>query len=126
MIYSMQKELPGLTLLTHETNLDAPILQANIFRKILMLFDWLTPGEIFINYRLYFQRSALLAKKRLIQELANMNCAALGFKVQRYFNEVPQEMIQLANDVGLPILSIPYNYNFFSNYFIGQSPSQST
>ena len=51
-------------------------------------------------------------QKRLIQELANMNCAALGFKVQRYFNEVPQEMIQLANDVGLPILSIPYNYNF--------------
>ena len=41
-----------------------------------------------------------------------MNCAALGFKVQRYFNEVPQEMIQLANDVGLQFSQYPYNYNF--------------
>lgn len=55
------EELPGLTLLTHETNLDAPILQANILENP-DAFDWLTPGEIFINYRLYFQRSALLAK----------------------------------------------------------------
>ena len=27
------EELPGLTLLTHETNLDAPILQANILER---------------------------------------------------------------------------------------------
>ena len=42
------EELPGLTLLTHETNLDAPILQANIFRKS-DAFDWLTPGEILLT-----------------------------------------------------------------------------
>ena len=104
------EELAGLTLLTHETNLDAPILQANILENP-DAFDWLTPGEILLTTGYIFKDQPCL-QKRLIQELANMNCAALGFKVQRYFNEVPQEMIQLANDVGLPILSIPYNYNF--------------
>ena len=42
------EELPGLTLLTHETNLDAPILQANILENP-DAFDWLTPGEILLT-----------------------------------------------------------------------------
>ena len=42
------EELPGLTLLTHETNLDAPILQENILENP-DAFDWLTPGEILLT-----------------------------------------------------------------------------
>lgn len=76
------EELPGLTLLTHETNLDAPILQANILENP-DAFDWLTPGEILLTTGYIFKDQPCL-QKRLIQELANMNCAALGFKVQRY------------------------------------------
>lgn len=40
------EELPGLTLLTHETNLDAPILQANILENP-DAFDWLTPEKFY-------------------------------------------------------------------------------
>jgi sugar diacid utilization regulator len=51
-------------------------------------------------------------QKRLIRDLAKMNCSALGFKLQRYFDEIPESMVKLANKVNLPILSIPYDYNF--------------
>ena len=40
------EELAGLTLLTHETNLDAPILQANILENP-DAFDWLTPEKFY-------------------------------------------------------------------------------
>ncbi len=47
-----------------------------------------------------------------MKELAKHHCAALGFKTQRYFEEVPPDLIKLADEMNVPILAIPYNYTF--------------
>ena len=51
-------------------------------------------------------------RKIFLKELAKHHCAALGFKTQRYFEEVPPDLIKLADEMNVPILAIPYNYTF--------------
>lgn len=103
-------ELKGITLIAGERNINNEILQVNIMENP-DAFDWLTPGEMLLTTGFIFKDDDAM-QKRLIRDLAKMNCAALGFKLQRYFDEVPEAMIKLANKVNLPILSIPYDYNF--------------
>ncbi|MGH2140745.1 PucR family transcriptional regulator ligand-binding domain-containing protein, partial [Enterococcus faecalis] len=77
------EELGCSTLLTLDTNFDASILQAHILENP-DAFDWLTPGENLLTTGYIFKDKPCL-QKRIIQELPNMNCAALRFKVHRYF-----------------------------------------
>ena len=39
--------------------------------------------------------------------LASSDCAALGIKIGRYWDEVPAKVIELADENGLPIFSVP-------------------
>ncbi|WP_207940372.1 purine catabolism regulatory protein [Enterococcus sp. DIV2402] len=103
-------ELKGVTLLAGEKNIKNQILQVNIMENP-DAFDWLTPGEMLLTTGFIFKDDEAM-QKRLIRDLAKMNCSALGFKLQRYFDEIPESMVKLANKVNLPILSIPYDYNF--------------
>lgn len=103
-------ELKGITILAGEKNIKNQILQVNIMENP-DAFDWLTPGEMLLTTGFIFKDDEAM-QKRLIRDLAKMNCAALGFKLQRYFDEIPESMVKLANKVNLPILSIPYDYNF--------------
>lgn len=103
-------ELKGITILAGEKNIKNQILQVNIMENP-DAFDWLTPGEMLLTTGFIFKDDEAM-QKRLIRDLAKMNCSALGFKLQRYFDEIPESMVKLANKVNLPILSIPYDYNF--------------
>lgn len=103
-------ELKGITILAGEKNIKNQVLQVNIMENP-DAFDWLTPGEMLLTTGFIFKDDEAV-QKRLIRDLAKMNCAALGFKLQRYFDEIPESMVKLANKVNLPILSIPYDYNF--------------
>lgn len=103
-------DLKGITILAGEKNIKNQILQVNIMENP-DAFDWLTPGEMLLTTGFIFKDDEAM-QKRLIRDLAQMNCAALGFKLQRYFDEIPESMVKLANKVNLPILSIPYDYNF--------------
>lgn len=49
-----------------------------------------------------------------IIKLKTLGCCALGIKVERYFNEIPEEMLKTANDLKFPIINIPGYYPFSS------------
>lgn len=104
------EELKGITVIAGEQNINNQILQVNIMENP-DAFDWLTPGEMLLTTGYIFKDDENI-QKRVVRELAQMNCSALGFKLQRYFDKVPEGMIKLANKLNLPILSIPYDYNF--------------
>ena len=104
------EELKGITVIAGEQSIDNQILQVNIMENP-DAFDWLTPGEMLLTTGYIFKEDDAI-QKHVIRELAQMNCSALGFKLQRYFDKVPEAMIKLANKLNLPILSIPYDYNF--------------
>ena len=47
-----------------------------------------------------------------IKRLKKLGCCALGIKIERYFSEIPEEMIKIANELKFPIINIPIYYPF--------------
>ena len=47
-----------------------------------------------------------------ITRLKNLGCCALGIKIERYFSDIPEEMIKIANELKFPIINIPIYYPF--------------
>ncbi|GGP10800.1 PucR family transcriptional regulator [Oceanobacillus neutriphilus] len=102
--------LEGITFVAGSKKKDNLIFNVNILENPDTL-DWLIPGEFLLTTGFAFKDNKGV-QKQVIRELSKMNCAALGFKIQRYFDEVPEELIKIADEMNLPVLSIPYNYTF--------------
>lgn len=66
-------------------------------------------GEEFILTTGYF---FLKNPEKIVEELHRRNCAGIGIKLKRYFDEVPKEMLEKANELGFPILEMPYDRSF--------------
>ena len=49
---------------------------------------------------------------RILRDAARIGCVAIGMKVKRYFDEIPAEMCEEAERIGLPLLEIPFYYPF--------------
>lgn len=103
-------QFPGLTLVAGHHKTDNSILSVNVLENPGIL-DWLGPGELLLTTGYAFKNEPSLQKEMLI-ELVKQNGAGIGFKIQRYFEEVPKELIQLADKINLPIIAIPYHYTF--------------
>jgi len=73
-------------------------------------FDWFTAGDFLLTTGFVFKDN-VESQKQLIRELAEINCAGLGVKIKRYWDEIPQAMIDIANELSFPIVEIPYVYS---------------
>ena len=73
-------------------------------------FEWFTAGDFILTTGFIFKDDPNLQRK-LVKELADQNCAGLGIKVKRYWNEIPKVIIEEANLRGFPIIEIPYTYS---------------
>lgn len=73
--------------------------------------EWLRPKEFLITTG-YSIRGDLSKQMALVQSLANVGGAALAIKFGRFIGDIPQEMVELADQVNLPLLSLPNNVPF--------------
>lgn len=73
-------------------------------------FEWFTAGDFILTTGFIFKDDVNLQRK-LVKELADQNCAGLGIKIKRYWNEIPKAIIDEANQRGLPIVEIPFTYS---------------
>ncbi len=71
---------------------------------------WLKEGELLITTGYIFKDDPVF-QVQIIKEMAQCKCSALGVKIKRYFEEIPLNMIQEAENVGLPLIEIPYEYS---------------
>jgi PucR family transcriptional regulator, purine catabolism regulatory protein len=102
------KALEGIQLVAGAQGIHNKISIVNIIENP-EVFDWLTANELLLSTGYIFKDSAEL-QNRVIKELAEINCAGLCIKMKRYFNEIPPNMIELANFYGLPLLELPFGY----------------
>lgn len=102
------KSIEGIRVVAGEKGLDNQISIVNIMENP-DTFDWLTSNELLLSTG-YIFKDNLELQNRIIKELAEINCAGLCIKIKRYFDQIPQNMIDLANQYGLPILELPYGY----------------
>lgn len=79
-------------------------------------FDWLLEGDLVLTTGFVFKDDPELQHKVII-ELVKKNCSGLAIKPRKYFGEVPEEMIALANQYHFPIIEIPQELSLaqFSN-----------
>ena len=72
--------------------------------------NW-TKENQFIVTTGYCIRDDVNAQKQIIVDLSKTGCSGLGLKIMRFFRRVPQHMIDVANQCGLPLIEIPDDHN---------------
>jgi len=69
-------------------------------------YKWLKGGE-FVVTTAYMVKDNLDDLMELIININNAGVSAFGIKIHRYINELPDSIINLANELNLPLISIP-------------------
>lgn len=65
-------------------------------------------GQEFVVTTLYPFKDSLELQLSLINELSRRQAAALGIKLRRFLEQVPEAVIQAADEADLPVITIPY------------------
>ena len=90
--------------------LDTPISSVNVLDN-LDVVKWIKPNELVLSSGYLFMDDESL-QRQLVQELHQVGCSALGIKTRRFFQTIPEAMLQEAERVGLPLLELPFFYSF--------------
>lgn len=69
--------------------------------------SWLKRGDLLLTTGYVFKDDSETQIK-LIQDLAERDCAGLAIKIKRFLSTIPEPMLQEANRLGFPILEISY------------------
>lgn len=101
--------LPGMRLMAGRQNINFAIENVNIIEN-LDSYDWLRAGDFLLTTGFIYKDDPQQLI-HMIERLARINCAGLGFKIKRYFDSCPYEMLQRANELGFPIIEIPQRYS---------------
>lgn len=102
-------ELEGIKLVAGERGTDQPIVRTNIMDNP-DTFDWLMPGEFLLSTGYIFQKDEALQRK-IIRSLAEIHCAGLCIKVERYLKKIPACMLEEANRLDFPLIELPFGYS---------------
>jgi PucR family transcriptional regulator, purine catabolism regulatory protein len=102
------KSIDGLKIVAGEQGINNEISIVNIIENP-EAFDWLSPNELLLSTGYIFKDNEEL-QNRIIKELSEINCAGLVIKMKRYFEKLPQNMIDQANKLGLPLIELPFEY----------------
>ncbi|MDN3017030.1 PucR family transcriptional regulator ligand-binding domain-containing protein [Paenibacillus sp. BSR1-1] len=102
------KAIDGLKIVAGEKGINNEISLVNIIENP-EAFDWLSPNELLLSTGYIFKDNTEL-QIRILNELSQINCAGLIVKMKRYFETLPQAMIDHANKLGLPLIELPFEY----------------
>lgn len=101
-------KLPGLRLAAGQAAVGNRIGNVNTIDNIDS-YDWLRAGDLILTTGfIYKDDPAQLTD--MVERLSRINCAGLGFKTKRYFDTIPRQMLDKADERGFPILEIPLKY----------------
>lgn len=110
-IYFTVRELLNLTVLQKaevlggHQGLDRQIVNVTVLDAPDAI-NWVKENELIITTMYPFKE--IESQKRLIRELAGKGSSAIGIKLKRYIDSVPEDVLKMANQYSLPVISIPY------------------
>lgn len=102
------KAIDGIKIVAGEQGINNEISMVNIIENP-DAFDWLSPNELLLSTGYIFKDNEEL-QNRIIKEFAEINCAGLIVKMKRYFDKLPQNMIDQANKYNFPLIELPFEY----------------
>ncbi|MCI9194184.1 MAG: PucR family transcriptional regulator [Angelakisella sp.] len=102
-------DIQGIRLLAGAGGVENEISRTNIMDNP-DTFDWLISGEVLLSTGYIFREDEEL-QRRLIHRVAEIGCAGMAIKTNRYLSAVPPCMIQEAERLGFPLLELPYGHS---------------
>lgn len=102
-------ELEGVRLVAGERGIDQMITRTNIMDNP-DTFDWLMAGEFLLSTGYIFQKNEAL-QRQIVRSLAEINCAGLCIKIERYLKRIPDCMLEEANRLDFPLIELPFGYS---------------
>lgn len=75
------------------------------------IYNWMKGGEFLITSA-YAMKDDVENLMGLIEKLNQKGVAAFGIKISRFIRELPQNVLDTANRLGIPLISISENYAF--------------
>lgn len=99
--------LPGTPIYAGHGGLDKAIGTVS-FLDAPSSVDWLNGGEVILTTAFLYKENTELQAK-LVSKLIEMKAVALGIKMGRYIDELPPQVIALANEYDFPIFGINFD-----------------
>ncbi|WP_101876721.1 PucR family transcriptional regulator [Lachnoclostridium edouardi] len=103
-------ELNSISCAAAESLLDTPVSGCSVMETAESI-RWVKKQELVITSGIMFQNDEPL-QRRVVVELKECGCSALGIKTREFLKEIPQAMIDEAEKQQLPLLDIPFYYSF--------------
>lgn len=90
---------------------------SNRIIKVNVLVDpdilkFVKEGEFLLTTAYYFTTTTLEEQKKLINELVHHKLSGIGIKVKPHLKALPKEIIELANELNLPLIEIEHEISF--------------
>lgn len=101
-----QTIVKGICYLAGENGGSNPISGINIMDNPDTV-PWLKKDEMILSTGYLFVSTDMT--DHIIRDLHDKGCSALGIKMNRYIDRLPDEMIAQANELSFPIISIPFD-----------------
>ncbi len=76
------------------------------------ILDWVDQGEFLLTTAYSFKLGGLEEQRTFIEECAKKGLAGIGIKIYPYLESFPEEIIDLANKLNLPIIDLYYGTPF--------------
>ncbi|MFF7245076.1 PucR family transcriptional regulator [Embleya sp. NPDC008237] len=102
--------LSGARLMAGERGLDRVVQRLNVM-EVPDILPWTKPHELLLTTG-YPLRETPQSLCDLVTELESRRLAAVGIKLGRYLDELPADMLDAADRVGLPIIRLPDDVAF--------------
>jgi len=102
--------LAGAEVLAGETGMDNEITSVNVM-EVPDIVDWVRPGELLLTTA-YSLSDNVEAFNTLLPKFSEKGVCGMGIKMKRYINELPESVIQTANELAFPIIKIPAEVSY--------------
>jgi purine catabolism regulator len=102
--------LEGCEVLAGEAGLQRRVSRMNVM-EVPDIQRWVRPGELLLTagYALRDNPEQLV---HLVRDLCERGAAALAIKLGRYIDEVPKSVLETADELGFPVISLPGHVSF--------------
>ena len=73
------------------------------------IMEWTTEGEFLLTTGYFFKEDNLEEQEKLIRECSSKKVSGIGIKIEPYIETLSPKILNLANDLSLPIIDINYS-----------------
>ncbi|WP_066047745.1 PucR family transcriptional regulator [Robertmurraya korlensis] len=97
--------LNGMNIIAGQSGIEREVTSVNMM-DAPDIIHYLNKNEFLITTAYHFKDQPHMLTE-LVEAMAKQSCAGLGIKTKRFLDNIPDEVIQLADQLSLPVIELP-------------------